>query len=313
MKSQNNNTGSGVLIIEKIKNKNVFVLIGDKKKKIYEEPGGTKDYDELPEYTAFRECREETSNLFNFYPSKLNKYAKKVTLKDYVCYIIYIQEININNYEHNQKIVNKLCKPDEWKEHDSITRIYVDSITNNNQKNSIKDIYNNTIKLRKRTSDIINKYSKEINEIIDNMKPIKLVMSEEKNEFMRCINNTHKYEIYDIFEVIVLSNNFYILLGCVQIANIKKLINKLEHVSFSGNIRWKINKNNIFDNNKFTSKTLINIQKFLNISPNNGNIFVINNDNNANIGDMMNMHWSYAIRDINNNDIYPHRFTVNMN
>lgn len=158
--------GSGVILIEMYKNRLAIILFRNSLNKSYAEGGGTRDIknhklENLKE-TAARELREESLNLFKFSPNKLHdRWA--IRHYDYVGYFMYISgPIFSDYYRYNMKLLKSSHKvPDYYKETNSFTRVYIDTLLNTNlflpNNVNVKDVYGNNILLFGRTKALIRK------------------------------------------------------------------------------------------------------------------------------------------------------------
>lgn len=162
-------SGSGVLIIEKyIKNKNKIpsiVLVRNNSSKLFSDFGGTheKKHKTL-ETTASNELNEESRNLIDINPKILSKkeyidiIANKKRNIYYRIYIVRVDGICRKYYHHNKEVIDDSDAKKYFKETDDITHIPLDNINFDNIKNlsgSIKDIYDNDIKLNMRVRNIL--------------------------------------------------------------------------------------------------------------------------------------------------------------
>ena len=158
-------TGAGVLLIENYNNVPVITLFGQSGS--YSELGGHRDENESVEQTASRECREESENLIYILPEEILKNGKMVFLKTYVCFVIYVSQLDENDYNHNVRLIYSKCKEAHWKETDELIRISVDNIKKI-KNDQVTDVNGVLRKIRGRTQavlkvgyDIINDKIKE--------------------------------------------------------------------------------------------------------------------------------------------------------
>lgn len=158
-------SGAGVILLEKYNGKLSIILLFDKFRNKFSDPGGSREPNENLKKTAIRELEEESKNLFRLNISALNDDIA-VRHKTYIGYIVYITGPNINPienkyYYHNSNLINSNSKSQkDYKETDGITRVYVDQlikdgiINNNGDMNSI-DVNGNKIKIFGRTVSVI--------------------------------------------------------------------------------------------------------------------------------------------------------------
>ena len=180
-------TGAGILIIEKYKNMNCYVLFRGRKTGQYQEPGGFRDAGEDAKDTACRECREETANLFTFNKKKLSYF---ITFNNqYITFVIYIKGLQLKKYFDNIKLVHAKCDY-HWKETDDIVRVPLQNINPDTFPKTI-DINGNEITLRGRTRDILRIASRVVNTVLSST-PRKLKQIKKNND-NQCLLRTSSF------------------------------------------------------------------------------------------------------------------------
>jgi len=330
--------GSGILIVENYNNK-PYLLLFSGKSNDYDEPGGVLDEGEKSEETACRETREETCNIINIKPDELKMMVTpqyQVYIKTYLAYILYIENINIKDFEHNVKKVFKNCKDRHWKEKYKITRVPINNILQSIESNInlVYDIDHKAIMVRERTLAIVKKALKILTNI--NLScPITLTRNITQNSKMRCLIGTytytlHKYEpitkqstpqiakprIHE-FGIYAIPNNTKLDLYITIIGFSNKhppLKINLDYISNLSNIPWKIDLTKInIKNNRlyFQSRTL---DKIANILANN-NFQKIKGKkfSNTDWNILKNMLWSLVIvkKEKNGNITFGEKYLLN--
>lgn len=185
-------SGAGILIIESYKGRKVITLFGMKNGE-FSDPGGKKDPGESIEHTAYRETREETLNLITLKPEELEKIGRPITLKEYLCFVIYVEGINHQDYNHNKQLVNR-CRPSSWKETNTIARFDVKEMMNTiyGKRLTAKDINGGIRKIRKRTLELIEKSESIIKGFTQ---PYKLEKYHVNNSRLGCLIGTNTYRL----------------------------------------------------------------------------------------------------------------------
>jgi hypothetical protein len=289
-------TGAGIFIVENNNNNLVAILFGNKGHE-YSELGGVIDPGETPEETASREAKEESANLIQIKPHELKQISIPILHHKYMSYIIYINKISARDYYHNVKLVFGKCKPHVWKENSSMVRIDLQNLIQNSManKNIMKDIDGNLIRVRDRTIGIV---KKAINTFSNLKNPITLHQNVTFTSRMSCLIGTYTYTIqqnipqiqqlqnktksYAIYAVPNFKNKDKHLHNCnikwgglhVTLAGFSPLHPQikpfLQMLSRVGRKIWHINTNNIRIKNNtiyFNSRTL---DKVANALANNG-------------------------------------------
>ncbi|MCJ7636149.1 MAG: NUDIX domain-containing protein [Nitrososphaeraceae archaeon] len=293
--------GAGILIIESYKKNPVITLFGQNNMN-YSDVGGKMDPGETPEVTAYREGREETANLINITPEELNYYAARIEFNGYVCYIIYINEIDFNDYAYNVNIIHSYCsyKEKHWMETNSMARVPLNNILSsaNQHIDYSSDINGYSIPIRGRTMGIIRTAFPIITSVV-NMQPVQLHKHLVTSSRLPCLIGTYTYTItgaavysksptqfskkdgnYAVYIAPDLNRNSHpFLLNCnptwggmhVTIAGFhpdnfvaKKFI---KHISSQGSNEWTISVDKIRVKGKtiyFKSNTLDKVADFLN-------------------------------------------------
>ncbi len=186
-------TGAGIFIIENYKGNLVAVLFGNKGRN-YDDPGGLIDPGETPIETACRETREETANLIKISPDELHKISHKIIYKNYVSYVIFVENLSSKDYYHNINLVFGKCKPHFWKENSSMIRIDLQRLIKNTLANNdiVKDINGNYVKIRGRTLGIV----KNAFPFLANLKcPTRLKRNKTIKSRMACLIGTYTYTV----------------------------------------------------------------------------------------------------------------------
>ena len=126
-------TGAGILLLENYHDTPVITLFGNNQKN-FEELGGFIDKKETPAEAAYREGREESCNLVYIRPEELTKYGTPVKHKEFMAYIMYIENLSHRDYHANMRKVHKKCKGHHWKETSEMTRFHLNDIINAAQR-----------------------------------------------------------------------------------------------------------------------------------------------------------------------------------
>ncbi len=202
--------GSGIVIIEKYKGKPVITLFG-KDGMNYSDIGGKVDGNEYPEFTAFREGREETANLINILPEELKFYAIPVEFNTYMAYFIYIKGISFNDYVHNVNIIYSQCssnKDKHWMETNSMTRVPVENmlLSANTHSNFATNIDGQNVQVRGRTMGLIRYGFNAINSLLMS-EPVPLYKHYVTNSRLPCLIGTYTYTITDKSVYPIVPNN----------------------------------------------------------------------------------------------------------
>lgn len=185
-------TGAGISLIEKINGENFLILFGNDKKNIIEDLGGRIDHGEDIYTTAQREAREESRNLINIDINIIKENSTPIYLKKYVSYVIYINNIDLNGYYDNVKLIDNKCKSNHWKETNFVVRIPI-----KNLKKGSKDVYdsdNILRRLRNRTVGVIDGILDHIKDIIKK-DPIHLQKNIQNNSDIKCVNGAITYNV----------------------------------------------------------------------------------------------------------------------
>lgn len=189
-------TGAGILLLELYKNNPVITLFGNNNKK-FEELGGSIDKKETPVEAAYREGREESCNLVYIRPEELTKYGTPVKNKEYVDYIMYIENLSHKDYHANMRKVHKKCKGHSWKETSEMARFHLNDIINAAQrkKNTVKDINGIKRDIRGRTTDIIRKSVDLLYHMYMNNYPALMTRQKVKKSRKKCLVGTITYTL----------------------------------------------------------------------------------------------------------------------
>ena len=196
-------SGAGCMIFEDkykltnttdINDNTILILLKDYTK-TYSEPGG--EYEEKHktiEKTALTELREETKNMI-----VLNKisffffFDSKHKGKIYRCFLIQINNLDLNIFKQNKKIIENYRKvPNYWKETKSIKKFYMKNIKENIYLKNLKycqDINGKYYRLRRRARELI----KSIFQQKLNIKKINTKLILNQNEKKKFLNNTKSY------------------------------------------------------------------------------------------------------------------------
>lgn len=173
----NTYAGAGVILLEYYFFNNKYeltvILIHNKRKKLYECPGGKIDKGDSIFKTAAKELSEETANLFKF-PKYIFNINNSVDISSgkrlYKTFILNIAGpinkynkniIDLNFYYLNKKIIDKNNNiPYCWNETDIITRMSIKEFFNslklkNEEFINTKDINNNNIIISRRDKECI--------------------------------------------------------------------------------------------------------------------------------------------------------------
>jgi len=190
MKMPKKINGAGVILIDLNNN---LLLVKDHNNKYSDFGGYHEDIHDSLEKTAKCELREESLNLFNFYKLDYNDNYFDCHYKNniyYRCYFLKInQEIDINLYYQNKKIINRKKKIRKcWKETEDICSVSLEEFKKNinNKNNNCNNINNIEINLRNRTWKILKKFVKKNM----NLPIIDVNLINEKKQF---IKNTFSY------------------------------------------------------------------------------------------------------------------------
>lgn len=209
--SSNNNqtngyTGAGIIPVENYRNRNnrreiAVILIKNKRK--FEDAGGDKDAtDGNIEYTATRECKEETANTLRFSTSVCdwkNSAVHQYKAHKYVGFFVGINGPFFSKYFYSNlnMIKNQGC-PHQWKETSGITRVYISDLTKAGIKTqrgdlAVNDANGNPIVILGRTKALIREALKS--GVFQKMKFHKLYENQSYNgkNGQKFLNGTHCY------------------------------------------------------------------------------------------------------------------------
>lgn len=296
-------TGAGILIIELYHGQQVCTLFGLNGKN-YSDVGGSRDDGEIPIQTACRETKEETCNLITIKPTELQSLyqqnsVKMIQVKHYICYVIYINEIDARDYFYNVDIVFNQCRMSEYRESNSMARIpWGNMVTASmNNLNHAIDLNGDYVHIRKRTIDCVREFMAQYGGAPNlqpqsyNLQPIQLYKHNVTSSSFPCLVGTYTYTInpesyynqprhnindindmynkneYGIF--IIPSDNYMNCQAYIKLCGFHKNQPSpdkfLQYISSYGTRPWIINimsiriKKYIY----FKSKTLNNIATFL--------------------------------------------------
>ncbi len=191
-------TGAGILILE-LYNSNIVVTLFGMNATNYSDLGGHIDPGETPQDAAYREGREESENLINIKPHELLQYGIPIIFKQYLCYIIYVQNLSFQDYAHNVNIIHSGCQghyANVWKESNSMARIPLNNIISSaqNSLNYAYDVTGGMVYIRGRTMGIIRN---SINTLlgIANTQPLQLYKHLVTTSRMPCLIGTYTYTL----------------------------------------------------------------------------------------------------------------------
>lgn len=288
-------TGAGILIVELYMGSPVITLFGMNGMN-YSDPGGMIDMGETPDQAAHRECREETENLINIQPHELLQYAIPIMVKQYMSYILYIENLSFQDYAHNVNLIYNGCNARSWKETNSMARVPINNMILAAQSflNYAIDINGTTVRIRERTMLIV-RNAVNILSGLSSARPIPLYRHLVTSSRMPCLIGTITYTIspqaiytpttftttteYAVYVAPNLTNMSHSFLrncnptyGGIHVTIAGYHISQpspqkfIQHISNSGKHPWTISENTIKIKNKtiyFKSKTLDIVAKFL--------------------------------------------------
>lgn len=290
-------TGAGILLLEKYNNQDVICLFNENGN--FTEPGGGIDIGESVEEAAYREGREETSNLITILPYELQQFGSPIIHNEYVCFALYITGLSESVYNKNLSLTQR-CKSKSWNETDGFVRFPLKKILVAATKGETKaiDINGKERNIRDRTMKLL---TKSVNVLmgLTLTQPHNLIKHLITNSKMDCLIGTytyrmeltndmdippspprkHRYAIYAApdLQTIPESDQKYIkscgdswggahvtIVGFHREHPPLKLF--LQYISNSGAKDWKLNpRKAVIQNNKllFNSRTLDKIADFL--------------------------------------------------
>ena len=164
---------AGLIIIQQDYSAGPAVFLGyESSKGVHELFYGKRDApDRSPEHTACREAREESSNMFNFDPSRIKDFVIKKTIckngdvHNHYAFVVRVKStpgVSTTVFSTNQQTLTSNRASSSWTEMESVTRVkisdIIDAIENKGYTKGpmiIKDVKGTSIRISDRDSEFL--------------------------------------------------------------------------------------------------------------------------------------------------------------
>ena len=185
-------SGAGVILFEVIQNRINMILVRETSTRKYTEPGGRKEKKDTIIETARKELYEETGAYIWISDAKLLRDWILHGNKKYKAYIIFIKEIDIDDYFGNLEVIeDDNSFPKSFLETDDITKVSIEKLQRSILRNSreVIDVFGNKITLKGRTVGVLEQLFNDVvffNELLEDS-PILSYKNEKDGELTTLI------------------------------------------------------------------------------------------------------------------------------